>query len=107
MYGVLILRSKAKVSHSNEAQLGVSYTGLPGSSGPRITAEIIWLDAGPTGLYAGPGEKKVGYGRCPSTISCENASKKTPNPARSTVLPLPVTSQAALTRGAKSFLSGL
>ena len=49
----------------------------------------------------------MGYGRWPSIMSCEKASKKRPYPARRTVVPFPVTSHAMLTRGEKSFLSGL
>src|ERR1700750_3060785 len=106
MYGVLIFRSNAKTSHSKLRQSGVPYTGTPGTRVPVIVAGTMLNWLGNPGLYAGPGEKKVGYGKWPRAISCEIASKNTPKPALTTVLPFPVTSQDALTRGAKSFLSG-
>src|SRR5579859_3136520 len=71
------------------------------------TAPVERIAAGPMLLYAGPGSKNGAYGRWPITMSCEKESKNRPYPARITVLPFPVASQARLMRGAKSFLSGL
>src|SRR6266850_2408959 len=106
MYGVLMLRSKLKTSHSKPQVVDGAKTGLPATMGPPTTA-VERIGAGPMLLYAGPGSKKGAYGRWPRTMSWEKESKKIPNPARTTVFPLPVTSHATLTRGAKSFLSGL
>src|SRR5580704_13489940 len=106
MYGVLMLRSKAKASHSKAQVVAGAYTGLPATIGPPTTP-VERIGAGPMLLYAGPGSKKGEYGKWPITMSCENESKKMPYPARTTVFPFPVTSHAMLMRGAKFVLSGL
>src|SRR6476661_8588828 len=106
MYGVLMLRSKPKTSHSKSQVVVGAKTGLPETIVPP-TAPVDRIGAGPMLLYAGPGSKKGAYGRCPRTMSCEKESKNIPYPARTTVFPLPVTSHTRLTRGAKFFLSAL
>ena len=77
-----------------------AYTGLPGTMVPP-TAPVERIGAGPMLLYAGPGSKKGAYGKWPSTMSWEKASKKIPYPARITDVPFPVMSQARLNPGSK------
>src|ERR1700685_578397 len=95
-----MLRSKPKTSHSKLQVVVGAYTGLPATMVPPV-APVERIASGPMLLYAGPGSKKGAYGKCPRTTSCEKESKNMPHPARITDLPLPLTSQAILTRGAK------
>jgi len=64
------------------------------------------IGAGPTLLYAGPGSKKGAYGKMPLKEVLGHCVKENAETARITVLPPPVTSQTALTRGAKLALAG-
>src|SRR5579872_1450043 len=98
MYGVLMFGSTEKLSHS-PLQSEAPYTGCPDAMIPDPVAWVMGL--GPKFAYAGPGAKNAGYGKWPRNMSCEVESKNIPHPERTTVFPLPKTSQATLTRGAK------
>src|SRR6188474_1956284 len=95
MYGVRRFGSTANTSESRKSvKMGTLFSITGSVENEKRTG------AGPTGLKAGPG-LKVLNGSWPTKKSCEKASKKTPYPARTTVLPLPVASHATLTRGEK------